>query len=137
MAACIVDTSALMAVLFQEEDALEFATALSSATELRMAAPSWLEAAMVVTSRSAEDGYREFVSFLDYVGVEVVPIGQTLAEIAYGAWVRYGKGRHPAGLNYGDCFSYALAKQRGEPLLFKGDDFSLTDIQSALMNRQR
>ena len=132
MSSVIVDTSALMAVLLQEEDAMKFATALSSATGLRMAAPTWLEAAMVATARSASRGYIELLSLLEDMGVEVVPIDHTLAEIAYGGWVRYGKGRHPAGLNYADCFSYALAKQRGDPLLFKGDDFSLTDIQSAL-----
>ena len=96
-----------------------FAGALSDASELRMAAPTWLETAMVATARCVGDGYRELVDFLDFVGIEVVPVDLALARLAYDGWIRYGKGRHPAGLNYGDCFAYALAKQRGEPLLFK------------------
>jgi ribonuclease VapC len=132
MTALVVDTSALMAVLLKEEDALPFSAAMSAATELRMSAPTWLETALVATARGAGAGYRELVDFLDFVGIEVVPVDLTLAQIAYEGWTRYGKGRHPAGLNYGDCFSYALAKQRREPLLFKGLDFRLTDIQSAI-----
>ena len=128
----VVDTSALMAVLLGEVDAQPFADALSGASNLRMSAPTWLEAALVATARSAGDGYRELTGFLDFVGIEIVPVDQALVEIAYAGWLRYGKGRHPAGLNYGDCFAYALAKQRGDPLLFKGGDFALTDILSAI-----
>jgi ribonuclease VapC len=105
---------------------------LASATELRMASPNWLEAAIAVTVRRGESGYRQFQQFLERLAVEVIPCDAMGAEIAFRAWQRYGKGRYPAGLNYGDCFAYALAKQRGEPLLFKGEDFSKTDIQSAL-----
>ncbi|HYN78569.1 MAG TPA: type II toxin-antitoxin system VapC family toxin [Lamprocystis sp. (in: g-proteobacteria)] len=132
MTALVVDTSAVMAVLLREGDAPLFAGALSDASELRMAAPTWLETAMVATARCVGDGYRELVDFLDFVGIDVVPVDLALARLAYDGWVRYGKGRHPAGLNYGDCFSYALAKQRGEPLLFKGADFALTDLQPAI-----
>ena len=131
MAALIVDTSALLAVLLQESDAVKFATALASATELRMAAPTWLEAAMVATARSGDAGRQEMANFLDALGIGVVPVDRAIAEIALSGWLRYGKGRHPAGLNYGDCFSYALARQRGEALLFKGNDFALTDVLSA------
>ncbi len=132
MGVLVVDTSALLAVLQLEEDAAAFAEALGAATELRMAAPTWLETAMVATVRSGNDGYREFSRFIDELRIEIVPADRQLVEGAFEGWRRYGKGRHPAGLNYGDCFSYALAKQRNERLLFKGDDFSLTDVISAL-----
>ncbi len=132
MPALVVDTSALLAVLLQESDALKFATALASATELRMAAPTWLEAAMLATARSGDAGYRELASFFDALGIGVVPVDRAIAEIAFSGWLRYGEGRHPAGLNYRDCFSYALARQRGEALLFKGDDIALTDVLSAV-----
>jgi ribonuclease VapC len=132
MSSLVVDTSALLAVLLLEDDAAKYAEALGSATALRMAAPIWLETAMVATTRSGEAGYRELTRFLDDLRIEVMPVDRTLAEAAFAGWVRYGKGRHPAGLNYGDCYSYALAKQRNEPLLFKGGYFALTDIASAV-----
>lgn len=128
----IVDTSALLAVLLLEEDAAAYAEALGAATALCMSAPTWLETAMVATVRCGDAGYRELTRFIDDLRIEIVPTDQLLAEQAFEGWRRYGKGRHPAGLNYGDCFSYALAKQRNERLLFKGDDFSLTDVISAL-----
>ncbi len=128
----VVDTSALLAVLLLEDDAAVYAEALGLATELRMAAPTWLETAMVATVRSGDDGYRELSRFIDELHIEIVPADRLLVEGAFEGWRRFGKGRHPAGLNYGDCFSYALAKLRNEPLLFKGDDFPLTDINPAL-----
>ena len=132
MTALVVDTSALLAVLLLEEDAARHAEAIGNATALRMSAATWLEVAMVVTVRNGEAGYREASALIDEIGIEVVPVDRILSEAAFAGWQRYGKGRHPAGLNYGDCFSYALAKQRNEPLLFKGGDFSLTDVVSAI-----
>lgn len=132
MASLVVDTSALLAVLLLEGDAEKYAEALGGAAELRMAAPTWLETAMVATVRSGEPGYRELARFIDELGVKIVPADRALVETAFAGWMRYGKGRHSVGLNYGDCFSYALAKRRGEPLLFKGDDFSLTDVVPAI-----
>lgn len=132
MNALVVDTSALLAVLLLEDDAPRYAEALGSATALCMAAPTWLETVMVATARSGEAGCKEVMRFIDDLYIEVVPADRALVEIACAGWMRYGKGRHPAGLNYGDCFSYALAKLRNEPLLFKGDDFPLTDINPAL-----
>lgn len=130
MAALVVDTSALLAVLLLEEDAARYAEALGAATELYMAGPNWLETSMVITGRGGVPGQREFVRFVNTLGIKVVPADLDLVETAYEGWLRYGKGRHPAGLNFGDCFSYALAKVRQEPLLFKGDDFSLTDVMA-------
>lgn len=132
MATLVVDTSALLAVLLLESDAGNYAEALGSASALCMAAPTWLETAMVATARSGEAGHRELVRFIDDLRIEVVPADRALVAAAFAGWLRYGKGRHPAGLNYGDCFSYALAKQSNTPLLFKGADFALTDLTPAI-----
>ena len=129
----VVDTSALMAILLEEPDALLFARALHDADELRMSAPSWLEAAQVVTGRRGMQGYGLFHELVTRLGIEIVPCDEAIARAAYEAWLRFGKGRHPAALNFGDCFSYALAKLRGEPLLFKGEDFSKTDLVAAIL----
>ena len=130
----VVDTSALMAILLEEPDALLFAHALHDADELRMSAPSWLEAAQVVTGRRGMQGYGLFHELVTRLGVEIVPCDESMARAAYEAWLRFGKGRNPASLNFGDCFSYALAKLRDEPLLFKGDDFSKTDLVAAALH---
>jgi ribonuclease VapC len=86
---------------------------------------------MVVEASRGYEGSRDFDLFLAAAGIEIVPVDADQAEIARQAFRNYGKGRNPAGLNYGDCFSYALAKTTGLPLLFKGDDFSQTDIERA------
>lgn len=128
----VVDTSALLAVLFAEDDARTYAEALQAAPRLRMAAPTWVESMQVAAARRGsigQDGLQELLARLD---VEVVAFDAALARLAHDAWLRFGKGRHPAGLNFGDCFSYALAKQSGDRLLFKGGDFSLTDLPAAL-----
>ena len=130
--AIVLDTSALIALLLKEPDAELIASALVSATAIRMAAPNWLEVAMVAMARRGIDGYQQLKQILERLQVEVVASDRANAEIAFQARIQYGKGRHPAGLNYGDCFAYALAKQRGEALLYKGNDFSKTDIQSVL-----
>ena len=130
--AIVLDTSALIALLLKEPDAELIASALVSATAIRMAAPNWLEVAMVAMARRGIDGYQQLKQILERLQVEVVASDRANADIALQAWIQYGKGRHPAGLNYGDCFAYALAKQRGEALLYKGNDFSKTDIQSVL-----
>jgi ribonuclease VapC len=93
-----------------------------------LSAASLLEASIVIESRKGEAGGRELDLLIYRGGIEVVGVDQDQAETARAAWRRFGKGRHPAGLNYGDCFAYALAKSRQLPLLFRGDDFSQTDI---------
>ncbi len=128
----VVDTSALLAVLFVEDDAHAYAQALAAAARLCMAAPTWVEAMQVATARRGRIGQEGLQELLTRLDMEVVAFDADLARLAYAAWLHFGKGRHPAGLNYGDCFSYALAKQRGEPLLFKGNDFALTDLAAAL-----
>ena len=130
----VIDTSALMSILLGEADAEAYAIALHQASQLSMTAPTWLESALVITSRRGPQGYETFQELMTALAVEVVPFDAALTELAYVAWLRYGKGRHPAGLNMGDCFSYALAKQRGEPLLYKGEDFVKTDIQRTFID---
>jgi len=106
--------------------------ALAAASTIGIAAPGLVEAYMVCEGRAGENGARQLDALLERLGPEIVPFTAELAGIAQEGWRRFGKGRHPASLNLGDCFAYALAKARNEPLLFKGDDFSRTDVKAAL-----
>jgi ribonuclease VapC len=124
----VIDTSALIAILLREDDATRFAEAIEKAAPRLLSAASLLEASMVVETRKGEIGGRELDLFIYRAGIEIVAVDHEQAEVARIAWRRYGKGRHPAGLNYGDCFAYALTKVSGSPLLFKGDDFKQTDL---------
>ncbi|MBY3136002.1 type II toxin-antitoxin system VapC family toxin [Rhizobium laguerreae] len=125
----VIDTSAILAVLFKEPEAAEFLDRIASDPVRLVSAAGVFEASMVIETRYGETGGHELDLFLDRIDVEIVPIDAGLAEAARHAWRRYGKGRHPASLNFGDCFSYAFAAARHEPLLFKGNDFSSTDIR--------
>lgn len=127
-----VDTSAIIAVLKREPDAERFETALMGAEVCVLSAVSLFEASLVVIGRAPPDAARALDALLQKYGIEIVPFGAELAAIARDAFVRFGKGRHPAGLNMGDCAAYALAKAHDLPLLFKGDDFSQTDVRPAL-----
>jgi ribonuclease VapC len=124
----VIDTSAIVAVLLNEENAANIAQAIESGSPRLISAANLLEASIVIESRKGEGGGRELDLLLYRAAIEVVAVDQDQVEIARLAWRRFGKGRHPAGLNYGDCFAYALAKARRLPLLFQGDDFSRTDI---------
>ncbi len=124
----VIDTSAILAILFNEPDAESFESALVSDPNRLMSAASILEASIVVESRLGEAGRQEFDQLLHVAQIILVPVTAQQIEVARQAYRTYGKGRHPAALNYGDCFAYALAKTTGEPLLFKGNDFSQTDI---------
>jgi len=127
----VIDTSALIAVLLNEPGAPRISEAIELASVRLLSVANFLEAAMVIESRKGEAAGRELDLALYRATIEVVPVDQDQAEIARLAWRRYGKGRHAAGLNYGDCFAYALARQRRLPLLFRGDDFARTDIPRA------
>lgn len=131
----IVDSSALVAVLLGEGDAGEYIAALSGAGRKFMCSFTYLEAAMVIESRKGPDGARALAELASIAEIERLAFDSSLAEVALDAWRRYGKGRHRAALNIGDCVSYALARVMNEPLLFKGGDFSLTDVPSALTAR--
>ena len=127
----IVDTSAVLAVLFAEPDAARYAKVMGRALTCRMSAASFLEAAIVAESRGGSPAGHELDVFLERAGMELVPVTPDHARAARRAWRRFGKGNHPAGLNFGDCFSYALAESLREPLLFKGEDFARTDIEAS------
>jgi len=127
----VLDTSAIVAVLFDEPERDEFIGKIAAAPRRLMSSATLLEAAIVVESRRGEVAGRELDLFLHRAKVQTVAIDGEHAELARAAWRRYGKGRHPAGLNFGDLFAYSLARTSGETLLFKGDDFTQTDVAPA------
>lgn len=124
----VIDTSALMAILLGEPEAKAIAAAIARDNNRMLSAFSFLEAGIVIEARKGESGGRELDLLLHHIQAEMISMNPEQAEIARKAWREYGKGRHPAALNIGDCCAYALAKVSGEPLLFKGEDFSKTDI---------
>lgn len=126
-----VDTSALVAIVLGELDAERFAEALS-AEHVRLSTVSLVEAGMVCEARQGPDAARDLELVVESSVDEIVPVTRDHARVGLAAWRRFGKGRHRAGLNFGDCFSYALASLDDIPLLFKGDDFAQTDVRSAL-----
>ena len=128
----ILDTSALLAVLFGEKDAETYAQAISQAEVCRISAATFVEVSIVVESQTGDAGSRQWDSFFRSAAISIEPVNEEHAHTARQAWSDFGKGRHGAGLNFGDCFSYALAKVSGEPLLFKGQDFRKTGIPAAL-----
>ena len=128
----VLDTSSLLVILLDESDSPAFRRAIEEDPVRLLSAASLLEASLVVEARFGEAGGRELDLLIHKADVQVVGFDRDQAEIAREAWRRFGRGRHPAGLNFGDCFSYALAKVSGEPLLFKGGDFSLTDVTPVL-----
>ena len=123
----VIDTSALAAIFFHEPERAAFRTAIVAASSRLISAATVLEAGMVIEGRRGGGAGREFDLFIVRAQIKIVPIDVELADLARAAWRKYGKGRHPAALNFGDCFSYALAKATGEPLLTKGTDFAKTD----------
>jgi ribonuclease VapC len=129
----IVDTSAVIAILRGEPDAVRFVEALAGASTVQMSAASYVETAVVVDANRDPVLSRRLDDLLVAAEVSVEPVTREHAEIARQAYRDFGKGSgHPAGLNFGDCFSYALARATGQALLFKGDDFSRTDVESVL-----
>ena len=124
----VLDTSALVAILLGEPEARDFADAIERHSPAIISAATIVETSIVVESRKGEAAGRELDLLLYRAGIEIVPVDAEQADIAREAWRRYGKGRHTAGLNYGDCFAYALAKSSDAPLLFKGEDFARTDV---------
>lgn len=124
----VIDSSALLAVLLDEADAPAIARAIEAGSPRLLSAASLLETSIVIESRKGEAGGRELDLLLSRAAIEIVAVDPHQIEIARRAWRNFGKGRHPAGLNFGDCFAYALAKARDLPLLFLGNDFSQTDI---------
>ncbi|UYN94931.1 MAG: type II toxin-antitoxin system VapC family toxin [Enhydrobacter sp.] len=128
----VVDTSALLAISFEEEGHAGFMEAVLSTDDPRLGAPNLVEASMVVETRRGERGLRELDTIVSNLGLAIVAFDASHVAAARDAFRRYGRGRHRAALNFGDCCAYALAKVLGLPLLFKGKDFTLTDIKRAL-----
>ena len=127
----IVDTSAIVAILFDEDDAEIYARAITRAESCRISAATFVETAIVVDAQTKINGSRLLDAFIRRAGIAIEPVTEEQAHIARQAFIDFGKGRHSAGLNYGDCFSYALSKATREPLLFKGKDFAKTDLTAA------
>ncbi|MCU1298617.1 MAG: hypothetical protein JWO91_2895 [Acidobacteriaceae bacterium] len=125
----VIDTSALIAIFLGEPERKRFLDLIVEAPKRLISAANALETGIVLEARRGEAAGREFDLFLVRASLEVVPVDGEQVDIARSAWRKYGKGRHAAGLNFGDCFAYALAKSLDESLLAKGEDFSLTDIQ--------
>ena len=128
----ILDTSALIAILYDEPDAEIYANAMSAATACRLSAATFVEVAIVVEAQTKGRGSRALDSLLRRANVVIEPVTAEQAHLAREAFAEFGKGRHRAGLNFGDCFCYALAKATGEPLLYTGGDFKKTDVVSAI-----
>lgn len=128
----IIDTSALLAILFTEDDAERYADAIAGAEVRLTSAANYLEAGIVVDSQIGAAGGRQLDTLISRAKIGVEAVTREHADIARQAFLDFGKGNHPAGLNFGDCFAYALSKATGLPLLFKGDDFARTDVAAAL-----
>lgn len=124
----VIDTSALLAILQREPESRVFNEAIEVAASRLLSAGNFVEVSIVVEARTGAAGIRELDHFLETAGIEVVDVDGRQAMEARRAFQIYGKGRHRAGLNFGDCFAYALSKIRAQPLLYKGGDFSATDV---------
>jgi ribonuclease VapC len=127
----VVDTSALTAILLGEPEAAALLTALSAAPRVGLCAPNRTELLLVIQTRLGDAGVAHAKHFLRLEQIQTVDLDEALADAAADAYRRFGKGRHPAALNFGDCFAYALAMREQVPLLFKGEDFSRTDVRVA------
>jgi ribonuclease VapC len=125
----VIDTSALVAIFLGEPERKLLLDLFLQAETRMISAATVLEAGIVLEARRGESAGREFDLLLVRANLQIVAVDSEQTEIARSAWRKYGKGRHPAGLNFGDCFAYALAKFAGEPLLAKGTDFAATDIE--------
>lgn len=124
----VIDTSAVVAILQREPERRRFLEAIEAADSTRMSVASFIESSIVIESRYGADGLRDLDRFISRARIELISVDSDQGQLARSAFSRFGKGRHRAGLNYGDCFSYAAAMSLGEPLLCKGDDFIHTDI---------
>jgi len=125
----VIDTSALLAIFLAEPERQSFLELIRQDGARLLSASNALEAAIVLEARRGEVAGRELDLFLHRLNIELIPVDAAQVEVARAGWRKYGKGRHPASLNFGDCFAYALAKTSGEPLLAKGNEFPKTDVQ--------
>ena len=128
----ILDTSSVVAILAQEADAERYINAISHASICRISAANFVELSIVLEAQHGSGVARQCEALFRRVGVVIEPVTLDQAHLARQAYLDFGRGRHAAGLNFGDCFAYALAKATAEPLLFKGRDFSKTDVEAAV-----
>jgi ribonuclease VapC len=128
----VIDSSAIVAILLREPECVKFTEAIERDPVCLMSSVNALESSMVLEARKQDLGGWDLDRFLRRARIRVVPLTEEHFEVARQAWRKYGKGNHPAGLNLADCCAYALARTSGEPLLFKGDDFSRTDVTPVL-----
>ena len=127
----VIDTSGLLAILLDEPERRAFNEAIEATASRAMSVANFVEISIIIESRFGADGLRDLDAFIERAGIELAAVDLEQGNVARRAFSRFGKGRHPAGLNYGDCFAYALATVRGEPLLYKGNDFPQTDVVAA------
>jgi ribonuclease VapC len=133
----VVDTSAVLAVLQDEAERRSFNEAIEASDAVALSVASLVETSIVIESRYGAEGLRALDRFIERAGIVVAGVDLEQGKVARDAFSRFGKGRHPAGLNFGDCFAYALARVLGEPLLFKGEDFARTDVARVEMPPSR
>lgn len=126
----VIDTSALLAILNDEPERRSFNEAIEAAESVSLSAATFVETSIVIEARFGAEGARDLDHFLSLSSIQIREVDADQAYVARRAFTEFGKGRHPAGLNFGDCFSYALAKVRGERLLFKGNDLTQTDVDA-------
>jgi ribonuclease VapC len=124
----VIDTSAILAILQREPERRRFLEAIEAADSARMSVASFVESSIVIESRYGAEGLHDLDRFIARANIELISVDREQGQLARSAFSRFGKGRHRAGLNYGDCFSYGAAMSLGEPLLSKGDDFIHTDV---------
>jgi ribonuclease VapC len=124
----VIDTSAILAILQREPERRRFLEAIEAADSTRMSVASYVETSIVIETRYGAEGLHDLDRFISRANIELISVDREQGQLARSAFSRFGKGRHGAALNYGDCFSYAAAMSQGEPLLCKGDDFIHTDV---------
>ncbi|MBD2293566.1 type II toxin-antitoxin system VapC family toxin [Anabaena sphaerica FACHB-251] len=124
----VIDTSAIMAIIYGETEELIFMELISDTEECLLSSPSYVEASIVLGTKHGQQGIENLNLLIAALSITIVPFTVEQAQLASEAFLKFGKGRHPAKLNMGDCFSYALAKSTNQPLLFKGNDFIYTDV---------
>jgi ribonuclease VapC len=128
----IIDSSAALAILFREHAFETYESAIANASSCSISAANFVEVSMVIEFRGGHAAIQQWEALIRTAGIAIQPVTQEQALLARQGFSDYGKSRHPAGLNFGDCFAYALAKSTGEQLLFKGADFRQTDVVPAL-----
>ncbi|WP_170213613.1 type II toxin-antitoxin system VapC family toxin [Dulcicalothrix desertica] len=128
----VIDPSAIMAIIYAEPEELIFIQLINESEDCLLSAPSYVESSIVMGTKHGDQGVENLKLLIEALSIIIVPLSAEQAQLATEPFLKFGKGRHPAKLNMGDCFSYALAKSTNQPLLFKGNDFIYTDIDRVI-----